>query len=84
MHHHGASESGIYIISGQARFRMGPDLAEHADAGPGDFIYVPAWAVHSEANLSQTEPVVAIVCRSISDDGDAYVYNDSPEAQSPA
>lgn len=46
VHHHGACESGIYIISGQARFRSGPDLSEQADAGPGDFIFVPAWALH--------------------------------------
>lgn len=75
VHHHGACESGIYIISGQARFRSGPDLSEQADAGPGDFIFVPAWALHQEINLSQTEPVVAIVCRTVADD--ELVYNEA-------
>ena len=75
VHHHGACESGIYIISGHARFRSGPDLLEHADAGPGDFIFVPAWALHQEINLSQTEPVVAIVCRTVTDD--ELVYNEA-------
>ena len=77
VHHHGACESGIYVISGHARFRSGPDLSEQADAGPGDFIFVPAWALHQEINLSQTEPVVAIVCRSITDD--ELVYNEGDE-----
>ena len=75
VHHHGACESGIYIISGHARFRSGPDLSEHADAGPGDFIFVPAWALHQEINLSRTEPVVAIVCRTVTDD--ELVYNEA-------
>ena len=77
VHHHSAAESGIYIISGHARFCSGPDLSEHADAGPGDFIFVPAWALHQEINLSQTEPVVAIVCRTITDD--ELVYNEGDE-----
>ena len=79
VHHHGASESGIYIISGHARFRSGPDLSEHFDAGPGDFIFVPPWALHQEINLSQTEPVVAIVCRTASDD--ELVYNEVSAAE---
>ncbi len=77
VHHHGAAESGIYIISGHARFRWGPDLSEHADAGPGDFIFVPAGALHQEINLSRTEPVVAIVCRTVADD--ELVYNEASE-----
>ncbi len=77
VHHHGACESGIYIISGHARFRSGPDLSEQADAGPGDFIFVPAWALHQEINLSQSEPVVAIVCRTVADD--ELVYNEGGE-----
>ena len=77
VHHHGACESGIYIISGHARFRSGPDLSEQADAGPGDFIFVPAWALHQEINLSRTEPVVAIVCRTVADD--ELVYNEGGE-----
>ena len=77
VHHHGACESGIYIISGHARFRSGRDLSEQADAGPGDFIFVPAWALHQEINLSQAEPVVAIVCRTVA--ADELVYNEGAE-----
>ncbi len=40
-HHHGEVESIIYLITGKARFRWGEQLEYFADAGPGDFIYVP-------------------------------------------
>ena len=74
IHHHGAAESGIYIISGKARFRSGSDLSQQFDASPGDFVFVPSWALHQELNLSDDEPVSAIVCRTIS--CDELVYNE--------
>ncbi len=62
-HHHGPVESGIYIISGRARFRFGEKLAEAIDVAAGDFIYVPPEAVHQEINLDQDAAVEAIVVR---------------------
>jgi uncharacterized RmlC-like cupin family protein len=62
-HHHGPVESGIYIISGRARFRFGDTLEETVDVEPGDFIYVPPEAVHQEINLDPKAPVDAIVVR---------------------
>ena len=41
-HHHGPVESAIYVISGRARIRFGPRLEQSVDAGPGDFLFVPA------------------------------------------
>jgi uncharacterized RmlC-like cupin family protein len=63
VHHHGPLESSIYIISGRARFRFGDGLSEEAEAGPGDFIYVPPEAVHQEINVDANEPVTMIVAR---------------------
>ena len=40
-HHHGPVESVIYVVSGRARMRWGDRLEFVAEAGPGDFIYVP-------------------------------------------
>ena len=40
-HHHGALESVIYVVRGRARMRWGEKLEFVAEAGPGDFIYVP-------------------------------------------
>ncbi len=62
-HHHGGSESAIYIISGRARFRFGDELAGTIDAGPGDFIYVPPHIVHQEINASDSERIEMIVAR---------------------
>ena len=62
-HHHGPVESAIYVISGRARFRFGPKLEHSADAGPGDFVFVPPEAVHQEINLDENEPIEMIVAR---------------------
>src|ERR1700759_2805347 len=40
-HHHGPLESVIYVVRGKARMRWGDQLQFAAEAGPGDFIYVP-------------------------------------------
>lgn len=76
-HHHGEVESAIYVVSGTFRIRWGDRLQNSADARPGDFIFVPARAVHQEINASDTESVIAIVARG----GDNIVINvDLPEA----
>jgi uncharacterized RmlC-like cupin family protein len=64
VHHHGESESAIYVISGLARFWSGADLSESHDAEAGDFVWVPPHEVHVEANRSDTEPVRMAVARS--------------------
>ena len=62
-HHHGDSESAIYIIRGQARFRFGSHLEEAIEAGPGDFVYVPPRLLHQEVNASDSEEIEMIVAR---------------------
>jgi uncharacterized RmlC-like cupin family protein len=64
VHHHGEAESGIYIISGNARFFTGDKLDQAHEAHAGDFIWVPPHVVHVEMNTSQTEPVLMVVGRS--------------------
>src|SRR3954465_6175240 len=49
-HHHGPVESVIYVVSGRARMRWGERLEFMAEAGPGDFIYVPPFVPHQEIN----------------------------------
>ena len=53
-HHHGHLESVIYIVKGRARMRWGEQLEFTAEAGPGDFIYVPPYVPHQEINASPT------------------------------
>ncbi|MEP7299071.1 MAG: cupin domain-containing protein, partial [Burkholderiales bacterium] len=54
-HHHGPLESVIYVVKGRARMRWGDALEFTAEAGPGDFIYVPPFVPHQEINASPTE-----------------------------
>lgn len=63
-HHHGPVESVIYVVSGKARMRWGERLEFLAEAGPGDFIFVPGYVPHQEINASDSEPLVCVLCRS--------------------
>jgi len=63
-HHHGAVESVIYLVSGRARMRWGDRLEFVAEAGPGDFIYVPPYVPHQEINASDDLPLSCVVVRS--------------------
>lgn len=63
-HHHGELESVIYVVNGRARMRWGDHLEYYAEAGPGDFVYVPPFVPHQEINASPTEPLDCVVVRS--------------------
>lgn len=64
IHHHGACETSIFIVSGRARYTWGPTgLEEAMEAGPADFIYIPAGEVHVEENASATQPLVVVLTR---------------------
>jgi len=82
-HHHGELESVIYVLKGKARMRWGDALEYVAEAGPGDFIYVPPFVPHQEINASTDEPLECVLVRS---GGEAVVVNldiapvEAPEA----
>jgi len=63
-HHHGEVESIIYVVKGRARMRWGDHLEFVAEAGPGDFIYVPPYVPHQEINADPTEPLECVLVRS--------------------
>jgi uncharacterized RmlC-like cupin family protein len=63
-HHHGEIESVIYVVRGRARMRWGNALEFIAEAGPGDFIYVPPFVPHQEMNASGDEGLECVVVRS--------------------
>jgi uncharacterized RmlC-like cupin family protein len=63
-HHHGEVESVIYIVRGRARMKWGEKLQYTAEAGPGDFIWVPPFVPHQEINASTSEPLECVLCRS--------------------
>ncbi len=63
-HHHGPVESVIYVLRGRARMRWGERLEFTAEAGPGDFIFIPPYAPHQEINALPDEPLVCVLARS--------------------
>ncbi|EGP89025.1 unnamed protein product [Zymoseptoria tritici ST99CH_3D7] len=71
-HHHGHLESVIYILKGKARMRWGEKLEFTAEAGPGDFIYVPPYVPHQEINASADEKLECVLMRS---DSEAIAVN---------
>ena len=80
-HHHGALESVIYVVSGRARMRWGDRLEFVAEAGPGDFIYVPPYVPHQEINASTDQPLRCVLVRS---DQEPVVVNlDIPVVEEP-
>jgi uncharacterized RmlC-like cupin family protein len=60
-HHHGDYESAIYVLTGALRMEFGPSGTEVVEAGPGDFLYVAAGAVHRESNPSDRESQIVVV-----------------------
>jgi uncharacterized RmlC-like cupin family protein len=71
-HHHGSLESVIYVVNGRARMRWGEHLEYTAEAGSGDFIYIPPYVPHQEINASPQESLECVVIRS---DQEAIVVN---------
>ena len=54
----------LYILQGRVRPEYGPGLTKKIDNETGDFIYIEPGVPHEVFNLSDTEPVVAVVARS--------------------
>jgi len=62
-HHHGEAETGGYVLSGHGRIYFGPAYADYVDMGPGDFVFVPPYMPHVEANMSTSEELVWLTTR---------------------
>lgn len=62
-HHHGEAETAAYVLSGKVRVYFGENFEEYVEAGPGDFLFVPAHIHHIEANPFD-EPHQAVLARS--------------------
>jgi len=62
-HLHENHETAIYVISGEATMWFGDELSECLTVKAGEFLYIPAGVPHLPANLSEDEPVIAILSR---------------------
>jgi uncharacterized RmlC-like cupin family protein len=63
-HVHVDFEVMLYILAGRVRHEYGPGLARSIDNQAGDFIFIEPGIPHEVFNLSDSEPVVAVVARS--------------------
>ncbi len=75
-HHHDGWDTYAYVLSGRLRLEFGPGGSESAEAGPGDFLHVPAHIVHREGNPS--EQVADFVVFRVGS-GEIVVNLDGPE-----
>jgi uncharacterized RmlC-like cupin family protein len=64
-HHHGESESAIYVVSGHPEFVFLEAGAERRiRTQPGDYVYVPPFVPHREENPATDEEAVVVLARS--------------------
>jgi uncharacterized RmlC-like cupin family protein len=60
-HHHGDSETAIYVVSGHPVFVFAEDGQEvRLTPEPGDYVFVPPFVPHREENPAEEEAVVVL------------------------
>ncbi len=60
-HHHGDTETAIYVVSGHPVFVFAENGSEvRLETKPGDYIFVPPLVPHREENPADEEAVVVI------------------------
>jgi uncharacterized RmlC-like cupin family protein len=66
-HHHGASETGIYVVSGHPAFVFRDPATgslARVETSPGDFVWVPPGLPHREENPDPAAAAVVVIARS--------------------
>jgi len=66
-HHHGSSETGIYVVSGNPVFVFrDPESGSvvRLATAPGDYVWVPPHVPHREENPSPDTEAVVVIARS--------------------
>jgi uncharacterized RmlC-like cupin family protein len=63
-HVHVGFEVMLYILQGRVRHEYGPGLCQSVENQAGDFIFIAPGVPHEVFNVSEDEPVVAVVARS--------------------
>jgi uncharacterized RmlC-like cupin family protein len=72
-HIHVGFEVMLYILEGRVRHDYGEGLSQTVEHCAGDFIFIEPGVPHEVSNLSDSEPVVAVVARSTPDEWDKIV-----------
>ena len=82
-HIHVGFEVMLYILEGRVRHEYGANLELAVENQAGDFIFIEPGVPHEVFNLSQTEPVVAVVARSDAAEWEHIIPYERP-ARSPS
>jgi uncharacterized RmlC-like cupin family protein len=80
-HIHVDFEVMLYILDGHVRHEYGPGLEKVVENQAGDFIYIEPGVPHEVFNMSDTEPVVAVVARSDATEWENIVTYERPRAR---
>ncbi|MGP0068880.1 MAG: cupin domain-containing protein [Isosphaeraceae bacterium] len=81
-HIHVDFELMLYILQGRVRHEFGPGLRLSVENQAGDFIYIEPGVPHEVFNLSESEPVVAVVARSDASEWENIIPYDRNQATS--
>ena len=81
-HIHVGFEVMLYILAGRVRHEYGPALESSVENQAGDFIFIEPGVPHEVFNLSDSEPVVAVVARSDASEWEHIVSFARPTAPS--
>jgi uncharacterized RmlC-like cupin family protein len=60
-HHHGDNTTYVYCAKGAIRLESGPKGGDALEAGPGEFLLIPANTVHRESNPSVGASSVVVI-----------------------
>jgi uncharacterized RmlC-like cupin family protein len=67
-HHHGASETAIYVVAGHPVFVFldvegDAPVETRIETGPGDYVFVPPFVPHREENPEPDAEAVVVIAR---------------------
>jgi uncharacterized RmlC-like cupin family protein len=65
-HHHGESETAIYVVRGNPVFVFYDEDAgaeKRLETKPGDYVFVPPWVPHREENPDPENEAVVVIAR---------------------
>jgi uncharacterized RmlC-like cupin family protein len=79
-HIHDGFEVMLYILEGRVRHEYGDGLRKSVENAAGDFIFIEPGVPHEVFNMSDTEPVVAVVARSDASEWDRIIPYDRRSA----
>jgi uncharacterized RmlC-like cupin family protein len=72
-HFHAASDTAIYLVSGEADVWHGPDLGKRSAVRAGDFVYVPAGTPHLAVNRGDVTSIAVVARTDPADEPGAIV-----------